>query len=311
MFAHKGARATDSRQLTYFVKVYQLGSFTKAADELYTSRQAFTHSIRMLEKQLGAPLFEVEGRTLVPTLVAEHLYPAAAEAVLALGRVDAVAGEMAHGGRRLRCGMTTGIHDVYTREEFTRRHLLRTSDYCTYVTTDNDSIRRMLREGEIDVGYVISRHSHSEEFASRYDQSGRLHLMVNRSSPLAARSSVRILDLKGVPFVSQGPGYDLHALVAEKCRRAGFELEVHYTASSFFDTSLQVNDDLGVTYFPRARVTNYDMPNVVCVPFEEEDMDWYLLHVVRRGDGLQGVSGDYWNTESGFPELREPTEVES
>lgn len=181
---------------------------------------------------------------------------------------------------------------------------MRTADHCTYVTSDNKSIRRMLRVGDIDVAYAVSSLPGSEEFASRYDRSGRLHLMVNRSSPLAARASVRVSDLRGLPFVSQGAGYDLHEALDTRCRREGFELGVHYTAPSFFELALQVNDDLGAAYFPLASVSHYDMPDVVCVPFEEDGMDWFLLHLVKKDSDLCGVEDEYWDTRSGFPSLR-------
>ena len=46
----------DIRQLDYFIVVAQLGSFTKAADELFLSRQALSKAVRNLEHELGQPL---------------------------------------------------------------------------------------------------------------------------------------------------------------------------------------------------------------------------------------------------------------
>ena len=43
----------DIRQLDYFIVVAQLGSFTKAADELFLSRQALSKAVRNLEHELG------------------------------------------------------------------------------------------------------------------------------------------------------------------------------------------------------------------------------------------------------------------
>ena len=46
----------DIRQLDYFIAVAQRGNFTKAADELFLSRQALSKAVRNLEHELGHPL---------------------------------------------------------------------------------------------------------------------------------------------------------------------------------------------------------------------------------------------------------------
>lgn len=85
----------NSGQLRCFVETYRLGSYTRAAKSLFTSRQALRHTVATLEREIGAPLFSVDKKALVPTPVAERLYPAASEAVLAVSRAEAVVGEVA------------------------------------------------------------------------------------------------------------------------------------------------------------------------------------------------------------------------
>ncbi|MEG2934701.1 MAG: LysR family transcriptional regulator, partial [Gordonibacter sp.] len=46
----------DIRQLYYFVAVADRGNFTKAADDLFISRQALSKAVRNLEHELGSPL---------------------------------------------------------------------------------------------------------------------------------------------------------------------------------------------------------------------------------------------------------------
>ena len=45
------------RQLEYFVKVYESGSFFKAADSLFISQQALSRALATLEQELNAQLF--------------------------------------------------------------------------------------------------------------------------------------------------------------------------------------------------------------------------------------------------------------
>ena len=54
-------------QIINFRKVIETGSTTKAADELFLSRQGLRNSITRLENELGAPLLERTRSGLVPT----------------------------------------------------------------------------------------------------------------------------------------------------------------------------------------------------------------------------------------------------
>jgi LysR family transcriptional regulator, nitrogen assimilation regulatory protein len=48
----------DLRQLTALVTVAEVGSVTKAARLLYVVQPAITRQIRVLEKEIGVPLFD-------------------------------------------------------------------------------------------------------------------------------------------------------------------------------------------------------------------------------------------------------------
>lgn len=47
----------DIRQIECFVAVARKGNYTKAAEELFVSRQALSKTVKHLEKEVGEPLF--------------------------------------------------------------------------------------------------------------------------------------------------------------------------------------------------------------------------------------------------------------
>lgn len=69
--------AIETRHLKIFVTVYKARSFTKAAEELYTSQPTVSEHIQNLEARLNCRLFDRLGRSILPTAEAEVLYPRA------------------------------------------------------------------------------------------------------------------------------------------------------------------------------------------------------------------------------------------
>ena len=64
----------DIRRLEDFRKVYELGSFSKAGQDLFLSQPTISAHVLSLEQELGTQLFDRLGRTILPTQAGEILY---------------------------------------------------------------------------------------------------------------------------------------------------------------------------------------------------------------------------------------------
>ena len=91
-------------QLYYFRKLAEVKHYTHAAEELFISQPTLSNSISQLERELGIPLFEREGRKIKLTKYGEEFYQYATEAVNALEKGIALAHEHA--------GSPTGSIDI-------------------------------------------------------------------------------------------------------------------------------------------------------------------------------------------------------
>ncbi len=57
----------DLRQLEIFLKVVELGSFSKAADAVYLAQASVSERVATLEKMVGTKLLDRLGRQIAPT----------------------------------------------------------------------------------------------------------------------------------------------------------------------------------------------------------------------------------------------------
>ena len=72
----------DLKQLEYFVRVAELGSFTRAAIELDVAQPALSRQVRLLEVELRQNLLVRNGRGAVPTEAGKAEHNAGAEALI-------------------------------------------------------------------------------------------------------------------------------------------------------------------------------------------------------------------------------------
>lgn len=272
----------DIRLLRYFSKAYELGNFAKASDALYISRQALRYGIKTIEEQLGCELFTAQGNRLRPTPEGNTLYSLSRETLAAYDKMQmALVEQLINKRRKRRCGQTAGCHELMTREELDSRRLEYANRPYVFVTGSCDFLRKELRDGKLDDVSLITDRPYDDEFEYSVQYQGQLYLMVNKNHPLSGKEVIRIDDLRGQHFVSQGEGFDLHRMLELACRMAGFELNVVYTGLDFFELAGQVNANVGVSYslFPKAK--HYSAENIIYVPFEPS-FRWYTLILHRK-----------------------------
>ena len=76
-------------QLDTFICVVEAGSFSKAAEELYISRQAVAQAVRQLETELQSPLLINRKNALALTPLGQVFQKEAAKIVRAFGQFEA------------------------------------------------------------------------------------------------------------------------------------------------------------------------------------------------------------------------------
>ena len=77
------------RQLRYFVKIVERGSFSRAAEDVHVAQPALSQQIAELEQALGVSLLHRSARGVRATAAGDALY---AEAVEILRRIERLPG---------------------------------------------------------------------------------------------------------------------------------------------------------------------------------------------------------------------------
>jgi LysR family nitrogen assimilation transcriptional regulator len=104
----------ENRQLLYFTRIVELGSFTKAAADLRIAQPSLGQQVRNLEEELGAPLLVRHSRGVRPTEAGAILFQHASRILEDVRRAkEAVLALSNQPSGNVTIGMTPGISDLF------------------------------------------------------------------------------------------------------------------------------------------------------------------------------------------------------
>jgi LysR family nitrogen assimilation transcriptional regulator len=96
----------DSRQLRYFIAVYEQRNLSRAANQSNVAQSALSHHISNLEAEFATPLFERKPRGMEPTAAGERLYEHARIILRAMAEAER---EIREGGSAIAGDISIGM----------------------------------------------------------------------------------------------------------------------------------------------------------------------------------------------------------
>jgi DNA-binding transcriptional LysR family regulator len=213
----------ELHQLRYFVAVADDRHFTRAARRLRVAQPSVSRAIRVLEEELGTPLFHRMKGNVAVTAAGDVLLPWARRVLADIEGAASEVRELTDLRRgRLAVGATPSLTMTLLPPALSRFHAAYPGvDLVLHEAGSRDLVGE-LEQGALDVALVILP-LHNDILETTPLLREELVLAVHKGHALASRTRITIADLKGVPLVMFRDGYDLRAATISACRRAGFE----------------------------------------------------------------------------------------
>lgn len=245
-------------------KIVELGSFTKAAEELGYTQSSVSQMVASLEDELRIKLL-LRSRTGVKlTIEGAELYPFIERTIL---RYRAMR-EKAHEIRGLETGvirvgtissvtchwmprLIKGFQEIYPNVQF----LFHQGDYS--------SIQEWIKTGTVDFGFITPSAVTGLETVTVKD--GEMLAVLPRNHALASQSSIRLEEIADEPYILMEEGHYSEPMNA--FRAAGLEPNIKYTIHDDYAIMTMVEAGLGVSILAELVLRRVDY-DIVCLPIE-------------------------------------------
>ncbi len=274
----------EFRHLQCFVMVAECGHFGRAAERLGIVQSAVSHTIKLLEQELGADLLERTRHHVELTEVGRLFLPQARRILLRVEQAKQVANDATAGkAGRLNIGF---VDNALWSPLPSILRLFRSRYPDVHVTLRQlDRIPQMaaLEESSIDVG-IFPAPQFGEDIESELFIKSPLVAAVPSNHRLAGRENIKVDNLANEPFVLFPVGMNtrLVEIIMSACSAAGFAPKVTQEGRQISTLLALVSVGLGVTLVPRW-VTSLSPADVFFCNLTTPMPQYELLLAWRRG----------------------------
>jgi DNA-binding transcriptional LysR family regulator len=219
----------ELRHLEHFLAVAEEQSFTRAAARIHLVQSALSVSIRSLERELGARLFD---RTTHSVQLTDAGTALVIEARRTLAAADAARDAVAAvtGGVRgtVRVGIMQALAVIDLAALLTRYHREHPEVRLVPTPADGGSVQlvRDVAEGRLDMAFVGLPAGYPKGLDVRTIAAEEMLLACPPDHPLARRRRIALRELDGERFVDYPPGWGTRLSVDRLFADAGLQREI-------------------------------------------------------------------------------------
>lgn len=199
----------DLKNLTTFIHVAELGSFTKAAEQLGYSQPSISFQIKQLEEEFGCLLFERINHSITLTEKGHELV-ACAHQIRALtdGFKESATTDSECSGR-IHVVSPDSVCEEMINSHYIDFHNKYPNIQIRFTTGDSAIMLDMLDHNEADVIITLDNHLYNKDYVIAKEEQLPMHFVASKKSKYANRKTLSINDIINEQFIltEHGQGY--------------------------------------------------------------------------------------------------------
>lgn len=236
-------------QLTTFLKIAELKSFSAAANSLGYAQSTVTTQIKQLEEELSCQLFDRLGKTINLTSQGERLI-AYAEKLLQLEREIRIdisdeeepAGVLKFGVSESFCYNRIPKYLMKYKEALPGMEIR-----LQFIT--HETFPDMLQKGELDLVYTLNPYMEDPRLKMLYRKNETLGFYVSKEHPLMGKK-IKEKDLQEVPLLLTGHECSFRRMLLNDLSKCGVEARILLETSSKEILKQFASNGLGAAFIP-------------------------------------------------------------
>ncbi|MEK4063750.1 MULTISPECIES: LysR family transcriptional regulator [unclassified Paenibacillus] len=261
-------------QLEYFMTVARLEHMTMASKALGITQPALSHAIAKLENEIGAPLFERNGRNVKLNRNGAMFSKWVGKALQNIENGVKEIEEWSNPDTGVITLSYLNILGVDLIPHLVRSYQLDYPKVRFELTQGNlGDIDDHLEQGHSDL-MITSKESTLDNHKWVVMQNIPLFIVVSSQHHLANRPALSLAELSGEPFIGLKNNCGLKATIMSRFQHTGFVLDSAYEAEDLITVAGFIKSNLGVSVLPKTMGLMLD--ELVWIPITDEGWYWEI-----------------------------------
>lgn len=289
----------ELKQVTYFLTVAELGSFSAAADHLYISQSSLSKQIMALEKELGIELFDRSKRNIVLTEAGATFRKHAQ-------RLNYEYKEMLANLKEYKRAPSLSIVAIPVIAQYG------ITSYIAQFQSAFPNIQLMLEEREastilpalndhqFDLAFVRDNYLDIEQYHVLEVDRDKFMVTLSVKHPLATCTSISLSELANENFIMFDKGTIVHELAVDVCREAGFVPRIFYASLRVESILGLVASQSGIALIMEKIFQYHKHPDVIAIPLREI-VESKIVLVYPRDKKLSIPAKNFWEFIREYP----------
>ncbi len=237
--------------LRYFVTLAHVQHYTKAAEQLCIAQPSLSHAVAQLEKELGLPLFEKNGRKTTLTRFGEEFLTCAEHTLSVLDSGVESIRRSAHGEGLIRLGLLRILGIEYIPR--LAANFLKANPALNIQFTFHTGVTQTLLEGLAAKKYDLvfcSQPPANMNFTAVSVQKQDVVLIVPNDHPLAGRHAVDLIETIPYPQIFFEKNSGMRTVVDQMFSDIGAEPQIAYETEEDQVIAGLVAQNFGIAVVP-------------------------------------------------------------
>ena len=199
----------ELRNLITFTHVAELGSFTKAAEQLGYSQSTISFQIKQLEEELGCLLFERINHTISLTERGRELVSYAHQVRALTDEFKENLNKEEELSGHIHIVTPDSVCDDMITTNYIDFHNKFPNISIKFTTADTLVMFDMLDHNEADIIITLDTHSYNKDYVIAKEEQLSMHFVASSNSKFAGKKNLKIKDIINEPFIltEYGQGY--------------------------------------------------------------------------------------------------------
>ncbi|CAM5783874.1 MULTISPECIES: LysR family transcriptional regulator [Brevibacillus] len=277
----------ELRQLEYFIAVCEEMHFSRASEKLCTTQSNLSQQIKLLESELGVPLFDRMGKRIAMTEAGKVLLEQSRHVFshLAYAR-DAIAEMKNVQGGTLTIGVLPGDADLLFDALLVEFH--RTYPQLSLSVIESTKVLEQVISGTIDIG-VTTTPPPAERMTVLPLFHEEFALAIRADHPLAKEKAIPFAGLQHLKMVMFPPDHQVRQVISRYCLQEGFRLQPHIETTTLSSLLTLVEQGIGACVLPRLLLENLNRKEIAIISLLDPTPCQDIC-IVHRSDRYMGFA---------------------